>query len=89
MKLLENPEKKFLINVCKICRILAVNPALVRRVKTWMQSMVLPTHFNSVSSFNFHKDRTDKLDLIKIANAFVQSDDNRMRIFGKFTKNDL
>ena len=27
MRLLENPEKKFLANVCKICRILAVNPA--------------------------------------------------------------
>ena len=27
MRLLENPEKKFLVSVCKICRILAVNPA--------------------------------------------------------------
>ena len=99
MRLLENPEKKFLVNVCKICRILAVNPAssataertfsLARRVKTWMRSTMLPTRFNSVSILNFHKDRTDKLDLIKIANAFVQSNDNRMRIFGKFTKNDL
>ena len=99
MRLLENPEKKFLVNVCKICRILAVNPAssataertfsLARRVKTWMRSTMLPTRFNSVSILNFHKDRTDKLDLIKTANAFVQSDDNRMRIFGKFTKDDL
>ena len=88
MRLLENPEKKLLVNVCKICRILAVNPAssataertfsLARRVKTWMRSTMLPTRFNSVSILNFHKDRTDKLDLIKIANAFVQSDDNRM-----------
>ena len=78
---------------------LAVNPAssatakrtfsLARGVKTWMRSTMLPTRFNSVSILNFYKDRTDKLDLIKIANAFVQSDDNRMRIFGKFTKDDL
>ena len=44
MRLLENPEKKFLVSVCKICRILAVNLAssataertfsLARRVKT-------------------------------------------------------
>ena len=98
MRLLENPEK-FLVNVCKICRILAVYPAssataertfsLARRVKTWMRSAMLPTRFNSVSMLNFHKDRTDKLYFIKIANAFVQSDDNRMRIFGKFTKGDL
>ena len=99
MRLLENPEKKFLVYVCKICRILGVNPAssataertfsLARRVKTWMRSTMLPTRFNSVSILNFHKDRTDKLDLIKILNAFVQSDDNRMRIFEKFTKDDL
>ena len=99
MRLLENPEKKFLVNVCKICRIFAVNPAssataeqtfsLARRVKTWMRSRMLPTRFNTVSILNFHKDRTVKLDLIKIAKAFVQSDDNRMQIFGQFTKNDL
>ena len=99
MRLLENPEKKFLVNVCKICRILAVNPAsnatieqtfsLTRRVKTWMRSTMLPTRFNSDSILNSYKDRTDKLDLIKIANAFVKSDDNRKRIFGKFTKKDL
>ena len=95
MRLLENPEKKFLVNVCKV----KVNPAssatakrtfsLARRVKTWMRLTMLPTRFNSISILNFHKDRTDKLDLIKIANAFVPSDDNRMRIFGKFTKDDL
>ena len=99
MRLLENPEKKFLVNVCKICRILAVNPAsnatikqtfsLTRRVKTWMRSTMLPTRFNSDSILNSYKDGTDKLDLIKIANAFVKSDDNRKRIFGKFTKKDL
>ena len=96
MRLLENPEKKFPVNVCKICRILPASSAtaertfsLARRVKTWMRSTMLPTRFNSVSILNFHKDRTDKLDLIKIAKAFVQSDDNRMRIFGKSTKNDL
>ena len=52
MRLLKNPEKKFLVNVCKICRILAVNPecsatfSLARRVKTWMRSRMLPTRFN-------------------------------------------
>ena len=27
MRLFANPERKFLVNVCKICTILAVNPA--------------------------------------------------------------
>ena len=56
MRLLENPEKRFLVNACKICRILAINLAssataertffLARRVKTWMRSTMLPTRFN-------------------------------------------
>ena len=58
-------------------------------VNNWMRSTMLPTRFNSVSVLHFHKDRTDKLDVIKIANAFVHGDDNRMRIFGKFTYDDL
>ena len=67
MKLLENPEKKFMVNVCKICRILAVNPtssataertfSLARRVKTWMRSKMLPTRFNYVSIHNFFPQR--------------------------------
>ena len=63
--------------------------SLARRVKNWMRSSMLPARFNAVSLLNFHKERTDKLDLIKIANAFVSSDDNRFRIFGKFSLKDL
>ena len=99
MKLLPEAEKKLLNNVCKICKILAVNPAssstaertfsLARRVKTWMRSTMLPSRFNSVSILHFHKDRTDKLDIIKIANSFIQTNENRSRVFGRFTENDL
>ena len=56
MKLLPEAEKKLLNNVCKICKILVVNPAssstadrtfsLARRVKTWMRSTMLPSRFN-------------------------------------------
>ena len=45
--------------------------------------------FYSILSLNFHKNRTDKLDLKKVANTFAQSDDNRKRVFEKFTKNNL
>ena len=74
MKLLPEAEKKLLNNVCKIFKILAVNPAssstaertfsFARRVKTWMRSTMLPSRFNSVSILHFHKDRTEKLDII-------------------------
>ena len=99
MKLLNDPERHLLSNVMKICKLLAVNPAssatgertfsLARRVKTWMRSSMLPTRLNSVSVLNFHKERTDPLDSIKFANAFIQANDNRLRGFGKFTEAEL
>ena len=99
MKLLNDPERHLLSNIMKICNLLAVNPAssatdertfsLARRVKTWMRSSMLPTRFNSVSALNFHKERTDRLDIIKIPNAFVQANNNRLRVLGKFTEADL
>ena len=49
---------------------------------------MLPFRFNSILILNFHNNRTDKLDLMKIANAFVQLDDNRKRVFEKFTKDN-
>ena len=99
MKLLNNPKRHLLSNVMTIRKLFAVNPtssatgertfSLARRVKTWMRSSMLPTRFNSVSVLNFHKERTDRLDIIKIANAFVQAKDNRLRVFRKFTEADL
>ena len=99
MKKIGDPEKALLDNVCKICKLLAVNPAssataertfsMARRVKTWMRSTMLPARFNAVAVLNFHKKRTDTLDLITIANLFAESNDNRKRIFGRFTENDV
>ena len=36
-----------------------------------------------------HKDRTDKIDLVDVANQSVEWKDNRVHIFGKFTCNDI
>ena len=56
MKSMNESEKRLIVNVCKICRILAVNPAssstgertfsMVRRVKSCMRSSMLPSRFN-------------------------------------------
>ena len=99
IKLLKGPERHYLSNVTKMCKLLAVNPAsnatgertfsLARRVKNWMWSSMLSARFNSVSILNFHKERTDCLDIIKIANAFAQANNNRLRFFGKFIETDL
>ena len=99
MKSMNEPEKKLIVNVCKMYRILAVNSAssstaertffIVRKVKNWMRSSMLPSRFNSFAMLHYHKERTDRLDLIKIGNHFVHSNENRLRLFGEFTENDL
>ena len=36
-----------------------------------------------------HKDRTDALTLIDVANDFVGEKENRNQLFGKFSANDI
>ena len=99
MQSLSREEKTLIRNVCVICKLLAVNPgtsataertfSMARRVKTWMRSTMLPSRFNSVAILNFHKTNTDSLDLIKVANLFSDSNENRKRIFGQFSDKDF
>ena len=82
--------------MCKIYRILAVNSgssstagsifSMARRVTNWMRSSMLSSQFNSVAMLHYHKERTDRIDLIKLVNHFAQSNENRLGLFGKFTE---
>ena len=38
---------------------------------------------------HIHKERTDKIDLIKVANEFVERKDNRRQIFKTFSPSDI
>ena len=44
---------------------------------------------NHIMLLHVHKDRTDALDLIEIANQFVDGSDHRMTIFGTFKDTDF
>ena len=44
--------------------------------------------FNNLAVLHTHQARTDRIDLVKIANAFVKNE-NRLRNFGKFTEHDI
>ena len=39
---------------------------------------------SSLLMLHVHKDLTDSLDLIEVANSFVSDSEHRLRIFGKF-----
>ena len=69
IKLIDNAERKLIVNICAMCKMLPVNLAssstaerrfsTARRVKTWMRSTMLPARFNSVVMLNFNKKRLD------------------------------
>lgn len=98
VKRLETHERSAICNVITIVNLLHVNPcssasgertfSTARRVKTWLRSNMNQGRFNSVAILNHHKKRTDKINIIDIANSFV-CNDNRKRHFGRFTENDL
>ena len=62
---------------------------MARRIKTWMRSTMLQSRFNSLAILKFHRDRTDHLDVLKVAEQFVLNNENRMNAFGCFTKKDI
>ena len=61
----------------------------LKRVKTNLRATTKEKRFNHVMILHVHKDRTDKLDLVDVANRFVEWIDNRVHIFGKFTCNGI
>ena len=43
----------------------------MRRAKSYLQSTMLQSRLNNIMMLHVHKDRTDKLNLIDVANDFV------------------
>ena len=56
--------------------------SMARYIKNWMLLTMLPSKINSLAVLKFHKDRTDSIDLLKVANRFVHNE-NRMNLFGR------
>ena len=91
-------ERSAISNVITIVNLLHVNPcssasgertfSTARRIKTWLRANMNQERFNSVAILNHRKSRTDKINIVDIANSFV-CNDNRQRHFGKFTEKDL
>ena len=61
----------------------------LKRVKTYLRATTKEKRLNHLMILHVHKDRTDKIDLVDVANQFVEWNDNRIHIFGKFTCNDI
>ena len=60
----------------------------LRRAKMYLQSTMTQKRLNHMMMLHVHKERTDALDLIDVANDFVSLSEHRLSIFGKFQETD-
>lgn len=84
----------FFRQIIKICKLLLVMPAtnaesernfsVLRRVKTWLRSTMTQERLNNLMTVHVHKDKTDLMDMKRIAELFVSRNDRRIAMFGKF-----
>ena len=96
IKELPNPEREMIKEVITLCKLILVNPATsaagersfstARRLKTWLRSRMNQERFSNLVVLNIHKERTDSLSTIDIANEFTDSNTNNC---GTFRVNDV
>ena len=56
----------------------------LRRLKTYLRSIMTQEQLNNVMLFHCHKERSDCIDLIKIAKDFASTNDHRISFFGTY-----
>ena len=54
----------------------------LRRIKTYLRSSMLQQRLNSVFLLHFHKDKTDNINLTKVAHEFILVNERRKIFFG-------
>ena len=98
MQSLSAATKSFVPQAIVLAKILLAMPATntvseqsfcaMKRVKTYLRSTTSDCRLNHLMVFHVHKDRTDSLNMVEVANAFVEQNDSRHPIFGVFGEKD-
>ena len=61
----------------------------VRRIKTYLRSTMTQQRLNNLMVLHVHKSHTDDLDLVAVANDFIDGSDPRKSFFGsEFKQSD-
>lgn len=91
--------RQLMSEVFRVAQLIMVCPATnatsersfsaLRRAKSYLQSTMMQSRLNSILLLHVHKDRTDSLDLIEVANEFVSLRDVRKSTFDTFTHTDF
>ena len=90
----DQSHKILLSEVVKVGKLMQVMPttnatnersfSALKIVKTYLRSTTTDTRMNNLMVLHIHKSETDKLDLMEVANEFIQGRDSRKSIFGTF-----
>ena len=93
-KSLSHAQRQLLDQVCRAVQLIFVMPATnatsersfsaLRRVKSYLRSTMGQQRLNNLMVLHVHRDRTDSLNLIDVANDFVKDSDQRANVFGNF-----
>ena len=91
-------QKQYMPQVVILAKLLLVMPATnavsersfsaLKRVKTHLHATTTNKRLNHLMILHVHKDKTDQLNMIDVANELLYKD-NRVQVFGKFTVDDL
>ncbi|XP_068671396.1 uncharacterized protein [Montipora foliosa] len=96
---LDSSRRKLLSEISTLGKLLLVLPATnavsersfsaLKWVKTYLRSTTGDSRLNHLMMLHVHKDRTDALTLVDVANDFVGEKENRKRLLSKFSANDI
>ena len=91
---LNSTEKALLSEVILVMKLILVMPATnatsertfsaMRHVKSYLPSTMTQERLNHLMLLHVHKDLTDSLSLVDVANEFVSKSERRLQVFGKF-----
>ena len=94
---LSRPEILLMSEVARPLKLIIVMPATnavsersfsaMRRLKTYLRTNMSKSRLNNLMMLHVHKNRTDSLDLLLVANRFADTP-HRQEVFGKFTTRD-
>ena len=57
---------------------------LCKELKTLLQTTMTQCRLNHLMILNIHEDHCEQVDLIDVANTFVEGSEHRLSLFGKF-----
>ena len=96
MKGLSKAQKELFSEVSTLVKLILVLPATnavsersfssLRRIKTYLRTTMSQARLNHLMTLNVHKDYTETLSLVDVANEFISNHEQRLRIFGRFTE---